>query len=286
MYYDTATGYYYNAEYGLYYDGSTGKYYSYDQATKEFTYHSTAVTEETQQQQKQEDDEDAPVKRAKKRKLRKAEPKVPKSAEDLEDGEISSDDSYVECSSEDEHIYEDISKHYPPCLRVIVQQSATEKLKVGTLFLVTCKGGSLGREGEHDVLIPDMNVSKNHLKFSYDETEACYKCLDQGSRNGTILNGMRMSESTEESALQSIPHGSVIQISETKLLCHVHPGAATCGHCEPGLVMQTEKSNSAATEASSASGSHKSQLKKLQRKYGLEKESEWRKKRIRFVSQY
>lgn len=275
LYYDTSTGYYYNAEYGLYYDGSTGKYYSYDQATKEFTYHSTAVTAEPPENE--QSSVDRPKNAAgKKRKVRKKEqPNEPKSTEDLEDGEISSEDSYVECSSDDEHIYEDISKHYPPSLRVIVQQSAMEKLKVGTLFLVTCKGGSLGREGEHDVVIPDINVSKCHLKFTYDDAEAVYKCQDQGSRNGTLLNGTRMSESTQESDLLSIPHGSVIQISETKLLCHVHPGAATCGYCEPGLLMQAADKSNAGDSSSSSGPSHKSQLKMLQRKYGLEKESEW-----------
>lgn len=129
----------------------------------------------------------------------------------------------------------------------------------------------MGREGEHDVVIPDINVSKCHLTFTYDETDACYKCQDQGSRNGTVLNGIRMSESTEASALLDIPHGSVIQLSETKLLCHVHPGNATCGYCEPGLLMQVDKTSAVDT---SGSVSHKSQLKLLQKKYGLEKESE------------
>lgn len=274
LYYDTSTGYYYNAEYGLYYDGSTGKYYSYDQTTKEFTYHSTVAVQESPVPVG--DDEPTGEVTAKKRKVRRVEKKAKqeKSTEDLEDGEISSEDSYVECSSEEEHIYEDISKHYPPSLRLVVQQSTLDKLRVGSLFLVTCKGGSLGREGEHDVVIPDINVSKCHLKFSYDEVDACYKCQDQGSRNGTILNGIRMSEATEESALVDIPHGSVIQVSDTKLLCHVHPGTATCGYCEPGLLMQMDKGTSERVESTSASGSHKAQLKQLQRKYGLEKESE------------
>lgn len=267
LYYDTSTGYYYNAEYGLYYDGNNGKYYSYDRDTKEFTYHSTAVVAETLTA------ESDPPKKGKKRKVKKHEPKESKNQDDLEDGEISSDDSYVECSSDEDHIFDDISKHYPPSLRIVVQQSTLDKLKVGSLFLVTCKGGSLGREGQNDVLIPDINVSKCHLKFSYDETEACYKCQDMGSRNGTLLNGVRMSESTQASELWSIAHGSIIQISDTKLLCHIHSGSATCGHCEPGLLMQTEKSSNI-TEASS-SESHKSQLKKLQKKYGLEKESEF-----------
>lgn len=33
-----------------------------------------------------------------------------------------------------------------PCMRLIVQQTDLEKLRVGSLFIVTCIGGSLGRE--------------------------------------------------------------------------------------------------------------------------------------------
>lgn len=41
-----------------------------------------------------------------------------------------------------------------------MQESNLEALKVGSLSLITYKGGSLGREGNHDVIIPDVNVSK------------------------------------------------------------------------------------------------------------------------------
>jgi len=33
-----------------------------------------------------------------------------------------------------------------PCMRLIVQQTDLEKLRIGTLFIVTCTGGTLGRE--------------------------------------------------------------------------------------------------------------------------------------------
>lgn len=158
------------------------------------------------------EDRGQPKRGKKRKKVRKLEGTKEKS-----DGEISSDDSYVECSSEEDHIYEDISKHYPPSLRLIVQQSGTEKVKVGTLFIVTCKGGTLGREAEHDVVIPDINVSKSHLKFAYDETDLCYKVYDLGSQNGTLLNGKRMSETKEQSIPMSIPHGSVIQVRKYEI---------------------------------------------------------------------
>jgi len=45
-------------------------------------------------------------------------------------------------------------------MRIIVKETDLIKLKQGSLFLVTCIGGTLGREGDHSVLIPDINISK------------------------------------------------------------------------------------------------------------------------------
>ena len=53
-----------------------------------------------------------------------------------------------------------MAKKYPPSLRIVVVETNLDKIDVGKLFLVTYKGGSLGREGTHDVLIPDINISK------------------------------------------------------------------------------------------------------------------------------
>lgn len=45
-------------------------------------------------------------------------------------------------------------------MRIIVKETSLPNLKIGTLFLVTYTGGSVGREGDHAVLIPDINISK------------------------------------------------------------------------------------------------------------------------------
>ncbi|XP_065367171.1 angiogenic factor with G patch and FHA domains 1 [Calliphora vicina] len=207
-----------------------------------------------------------------------------KSRVDFEDGELptssSSSSSDSESDSEDEKSkvpifkssgrFQDIAKKYPPSLRLVVQETNLDDLKVGNLSLITFKGGSLGREGNHDVIIPDVNVSKFHLKFTYDTKQSIYKCVDLGSRNGTILNGTRMSVSKTESESYDLVHGSVIQIAQTKLLCHIHEGNSTCGLCEPGLLIEPQQ-----REVSSGSAvvlSHKEQLKKIQKKYGLENE--------------
>ncbi|XP_067631862.1 angiogenic factor with G patch and FHA domains 1 isoform X2 [Eurosta solidaginis] len=222
-----------------------------------------------------------------------------KSAGDVEDGELTDCSSKISTSESDstdsrrrgrseekEHAgckrkkvatfsscgrLQDIAKKYPPSLRIIVQESNLECLKVGSLSLITYKGGSLGREGNHDVIIPDVNVSKVHMKFHYDHKNSIYKCIDLGSRNGTVLNGSRMSAAKQESLEYDLVHGSVLQLGQTKLLCHIHEGNTTCGLCEPGLLIESTRESSAAHSGTVAL-THREQLKKLQKKYGLENE--------------
>lgn len=165
--------------------------------------------------------------------------------------------------------FSDIAAKYPPSLRLIVQETNLENLKVGTLFVVTYKGGTLGREGSHDVLIPATLVSKTHLNFTYNRDKDEYQCEDVGSRNGTILNGKRMSESKVKSGLKSLKHDSVIELDKTKILCHIHEGLTTCAKCEPGLVQKNETTKPISTAAEVLS--HKQGLKQLQKLYGLEK---------------
>lgn len=178
-----------------------------------------------------------------------------------------------------------MAKRYPPSIRIIVQETNVKKLKVGELFLITYKGGSLGREGSHDVIIPDINCSKYHMKFNYDENSSEYKCVDLGSRNGTLINGKRMSNAKQESEPMSLIHGTTLQIGQTKLLCHIHDGHTTCGHCEPGLIQITTTTSTTTTSViepiastiesnkiGSAAEEHKRQLKNLKKRYGLEEE--------------
>ncbi|KRF77712.1 uncharacterized protein Dvir_GJ14969, isoform E [Drosophila virilis] len=231
-----------------------------------------------------DDDDDSVDKKASRNRARKSL--------DVEDGELSqstsssNSDSSVEdktssnsdCDSSGVPLFkansrfQDIAKKYPPSLRIIVQETNVPELTVGSLHLITYKGGTLGREGAHDVIIPDVNVSKCHLNFHYDTKQAIYKCRDLGSRNGTVLNGVRMSESKAASETLDLMHGSVLGIGQTKLLCHVHEGNSTCGLCEPGLLIETPAPAAATATASVNVLTHKEQLKKLQKKYGLENE--------------
>ncbi|XP_047523403.1 angiogenic factor with G patch and FHA domains 1 isoform X2 [Pieris napi] len=285
MYYDYKTGYYYNSELGLYYHTDTSCYYYYSEEKKSFVFHSypdrsaenpnQIAHERKKSKQKRvanNDDienltknlsKEAPPKRKKKEKSL-----VEENDEELEDGECSSsdDDAASTSTATDD---ETVAKHHPPCMRVIVRETTLPKLKVGSLFLVTKDGGTIGREGEHhSIVLRDQNVSREHLHIKYDLDRRTYFAMDLGSKNGTVLNGVRMSPSQETSSPIEIVHGSTLQLGETKLLCHIHPGTDTCGHCEPGLIMEMQdKEKKAYTRTCGVKKQHELELARLKNKY-------------------
>ena len=58
-----------------------------------------------------------------------------------------------------------------------------------------------------------------------------------GSRNGTFIDGKRLSTALQESEPHPILHDTLIRVGGTTLLCHVHSGRETCSDCEPGLLI-------------------------------------------------
>ncbi|CAL7948506.1 unnamed protein product [Xylocopa violacea] len=280
LYYDYNSGYYYDAKQGLYYDGNTGTYYYYDETSGTYQFHSQAqvtVNEAAAQSKKEQKTRKAIKDEGKKRKLAKREEQ---SEHELEEGECSSNDNDSDsnditpelCTSSDSDHEEDqdLAKTYPPCMRIIVKETNLSKLRKGSLFLIAYTGGSVGREGDHSVIIPDINISKHHARFVYNEDKKVYEITDMGSRNGTFLNGKRLSVAKQESEPHEVLHGSVVQVGTTKLLCHIHNGNETCGHCEPGLVQQ---GNNAEESKASKKEQHKQELKRLKYKFGVEKDN-------------
>ncbi|KAK2581737.1 hypothetical protein KPH14_002220 [Odynerus spinipes] len=257
LYYDYNTGYYYDAKQGLYYDGNSGTYYYYDEASKTYQFHSHAHAVTNNPAHSQE------IQQEEKPDSRKAN-KVSDEINELIDGL-----SNIRIERYRRHAL-DLAKTYPPCMRIIVRETNLPKLKVGSLFLVAYTGGSMGREGDHSVIIPDINVSKHHARFFYNETTNSYWIVDSGSRNGTFLNGKRLSVAKQESESYEIVHGSIIQVGGTKLLCHIHNGNGTCGHCEPGLVQHNVN---AEENSVSRKDLHKQELRRLKNKFGVEKDN-------------
>ncbi|KAF2882120.1 hypothetical protein ILUMI_24042 [Ignelater luminosus] len=279
LYYDYTSGYYYNAELGLYYDGNTGTYMTYNTETQSYDFHSQVdVVPNSAAHQAQDDSCTRSKRKSKDRENSKGYKRVRPAAScqtqsDLEEGECSDSSHEDEVSGDesDETNHSDhaeIARAWPPCMRIIVKSTSVSKLKEGTLFIVTYEGGTLGREGNHSILIPDINISKHHLRFSFDKDTGHYLITDLGSRNGTLLNGKRISASKQESEPTEVVHGSHIQIGSTILLCHIHLGNETCGHCEPGL-LQTNNDVKESTTKLNKNERHKNELRQLRKKFGI-----------------
>ncbi|XP_052859965.1 angiogenic factor with G patch and FHA domains 1 isoform X2 [Anopheles cruzii] len=258
MYYDPETGYYYNSIYGLHYDGQRGCYLKYNDTTQEYDFYSQVIPETMLE----------PDSKAKKKVQNSSLP-----CPSLEDSLVARFSSLE--IERIRHCALDVAKRYPPSLRIVVKDTNLKDLKIGSLFIVTCKGGTLGREGNHDVIIPDINISKRHLEFVYNDQKASYQFVDLGSRNGTLYNGVpvKMAKNQTRSDPVVLLHGSVLQLNQTKLLCHVHEGNATCGKCEPGLLVSSEPTVPLESVTKiNKPVSHKEGLKLIQKRFGLENE--------------
>ncbi|KRT85339.1 hypothetical protein AMK59_1701 [Oryctes borbonicus] len=267
LYYDYNSGYYYNAEYGLYYDGNTGTYMSYDTDKQEYIFHSQVEIKPPEDDLSYNENKNQGKLQERKRRRSNSVEDV-----DLEEGECSDEsagDSECESGNSDDEKHTESSNHWPPCIRIVVEDTSISGLKTGSLYVITYEGGTLGREGKHDILLADINVSKHHLKFSFDKDTSNYYVTDLGSRNGTLLNTKRMSSSKQESEPLQVVHGARIQVGSTVLLCHIHKGSQTCGLCEPGLLQTKSAAKNWSLTTTDKNTDHKQQLKRLRKKFAV-----------------
>lgn len=124
---------------------------------------------------------------------------------------------------------------YPPCVRIMVFRSSV--LIPGNLYIATCdRPFTIGRDTKRDMILEEDAVSKYHLVIAYDPELKEYKIQDYGSQNGTLLNGIRLSESKEVSEKRKLEHLDVVVIGSTVLVMHIHENAETCDNCEPGIM--------------------------------------------------
>uniref|UniRef100_A0A0A9ZG24 Angiogenic factor with G patch and FHA domains 1 n=1 Tax=Lygus hesperus TaxID=30085 RepID=A0A0A9ZG24_LYGHE len=158
--------------------------------------------------------------------------------------------------------------HCAPCVRITVRECG-DGLEIGQLFIITRSGGTLGREGKHDIIIPDTNVSKDHLSFHYKYREGMdvYEIVDS-SKNGTFLDGTCM----VQNRVYQLQHGSILKVGDTLLLCHIHDGTGTCYECEPGcLGFMNPASPPPLPSGSSLKARHALEMAQIKRKFGLNK---------------
>ncbi|XP_064608802.1 angiogenic factor with G patch and FHA domains 1-like [Liolophura sinensis] len=197
---------------------------------------------------------------------------------ELTESELSSLDSEEDCveiSDQTSEIVEESNPcNYPPCIRVMVTES--EVVDPGSLFVITYPGGSIGREGSHVILLPEINVSKIHAEICYCEPDRNYVIVDKGSQNGTFINGTRIAEPKSVGEPRLLNHGDRIKVGSSILLCHIHAGLDTCDQCEPGQVLANLHSHSQSEKdvvilsKEEKEKLRRRQLKDIKRKYGLD----------------
>ncbi|XP_067885588.1 angiogenic factor with G patch and FHA domains 1 [Heterodontus francisci] len=204
-----------------------------------------------------------------------------------EEGEITDSDKEDHCigeeleeeSSEDEddESEKEEGQPWPPCVRVMVVRSPV--LEPGTLFIITAvKSATIGREKDmgHAIRIAEIGVSKFHAEVYFDQDLQEYMLVDQGSQNGTVVNGNRILMPKNKCDPHRLEHGDEVKFGETVLSFHIHPGTDTCNGCEPGQVkahLRLNKKESTVVPVLSKQDKDKlrrQELKQIQVKYGLQ----------------
>ncbi|XP_073536263.1 angiogenic factor with G patch and FHA domains 1 isoform X2 [Phyllobates terribilis] len=268
MYYDHSTGFYYDSESQLYYDPSTGIYYYCDVENGRYLFHSKVDFQSCVNQDPQ------PSTEKKKKKKREA------SSQQEDDKVLNLTESMVglRISPYGYSPYKDTEQIWPPCIRVIVVRSPV--LQKGSLFIITAeKSATIGREKNlgHDIRIPEVGVSKFHAEVYFDHSLQSYVLVDQGSQNGTIINGNPILQPKVICEPVMIHHGDEVKFGETVLSFHVHPGSETCDGCEPGQVrahlrLNQKEEYSAGPVLSKAEKEklRRKGLKQIRDKYGLQ----------------
>ncbi|XP_031951599.1 angiogenic factor with G patch and FHA domains 1 isoform X3 [Corvus moneduloides] len=230
LYYDHSTGFYYNSENQLYYDPATGIYYYCDVESGRYQFHSRVDLQSYQSSgTKHTKDKKGKKKRKEPEWIAADEYKVRQLTETMANLRISS--FGLAASGKDEE------KIWPPCIRVIVIRSPV--LQTGSLYIITAvKSATIGREKDvgHTLQIPEVGVSKFHAEVYFDHDLQNYVLVDQGSQNGTVVNGNQILQPKTKCDPYVLEHGDEVKIGETVLSFHIHPGSDTCDGCEPGQV--------------------------------------------------
>ena len=114
------------------------------------------------------------------------------------------DDFLVTVAASDRSIIEEIAQSEEKAMLIINRGS-----NLGSRFLITTQGASIGRSSSSDVFLDDVTVSRSHAKI--ESTSSGFTLKDSGSLNGTYVNN----SSVAEHVLHS---GDQIQIGKFHLL--------------------------------------------------------------------
>src|SRR5688500_15489736 len=93
----------------------------------------------------------------------------------------------------------------------LVLVSSTTPLPVGQVFRFGDQYRLIGRSSEYDIRVDDHGVSRHHARIIPLPGGAGYELCDLDSKNGTYLNGARISRAR-------LAEGDQIQIGSVSLL--------------------------------------------------------------------
>jgi hypothetical protein len=114
------------------------------------------------------------------------------------------DEFLATVAASDRSIIEEIAQSQEKAMLIINRGS-----NLGSRFLITSQGASIGRSSSSDVFLDDVTVSRSHAKI--ESTSSGFSLKDSGSLNGTYVNN----SSVTEHVLHS---GDQIQIGKFHLL--------------------------------------------------------------------
>ncbi|KAG7495259.1 angiogenic factor with G patch and FHA domains 1 isoform X2 [Solea senegalensis] len=273
MYYDHSTGFYYDSASQLYYDANTGMYYYYDAESGRYQFHSRIEVPAAQTAAELCPDKDTVEKRV--RKFKKGVKKTSRTGDKVQ--EVTYSLAKMKISSYWNSASHQVKDIWPPCVRVTVVRSPV--LQVGSLFIITAdSSATIGREKDmdHAIRIPEMGVSKFHAEVYFDQEQQSYVLVDQGSQNGTVINGNRILQPKVKCEPHALMHGDEVKMGETVLSFHIHSGTDTCDGCEPGQVMahlskhKREEQTGPTLTKEDKEALRQKELKQMKAKYGLQ----------------
>jgi hypothetical protein len=114
------------------------------------------------------------------------------------------DEFLATVTAADRSVIEEIAQSQEKAMLIINRGS-----NLGSRFLITSQGASIGRSSPSDVFLDDVTVSRSHARV--ESTSAGFSLKDSGSLNGTYVNN----NSITEHVLHS---GDQIQIGKFHLL--------------------------------------------------------------------
>ena len=117
-------------------------------------------------------------------------------------------ESYLSAASDDEKavLEEIVNGSRDKSMLIIFKGPA-----MGSRYLITREGATIGRSQESEIFLDDVTVSRSHATIEYVEQNSHFEIADRSSLNGTYINGSVVEK-------VNLSHGDQVQIGKFHLL--------------------------------------------------------------------